>query len=269
MARKAGKAKKENVSTTNSLWINPNESILDYVIRICKSVKIVIILAIPGAIYGSIQLWEWYKENKNRPQRELSIKIDELHTVIDNDINKIRELFKPEDIREEEDSTGELALIKDYEQEALDFCRLYESVYSSPYSEISTKDYSWVNDTQSHLDRLIRLNEMNKSLNIKFIKLLENAQNNYIVEYENIDKLKFKVILSSFDNKESYCTNALEKTKEAVEKKDVDGLAFIINSLTKDTTMLKADERVFSFIIETDNVLSKRIRILKQNSKSH
>ena len=80
---------KKNVSTKNSWWITPNESLLDYVIRICKSIKIVIILAIPGAIYGSIQLWEWYKDYKNRPQRELRIKIDELHTDIDNDIKKL------------------------------------------------------------------------------------------------------------------------------------------------------------------------------------
>jgi hypothetical protein len=265
----ARKAKKKNVSTKNSWWITPNESLLDYVIRICKSIKIVIILAIPGAIYGSIQLWEWYKDYKNRPQRELRIKIDELHTDIDNDIKKIRELFKPEDIREEEDSTGELALIKDYEQEALDFCRLYESVHSTPYSEISTKDDSWVSDTQNHLDRLIRLNKMEMSLNIKFIKLIENAQNNHIVEYVNIDALKYKVITSSLENKNIYFAKASEKTTEAVEKMDVDGLSVIINSLTNDTTTLKADKRLFSSIIEIDNVLSKRIRILQQNSKSH
>jgi hypothetical protein len=50
---------------------------------------------------------------------------------------------------------------------------------------------------------------------------------------------------------------------------DVDGLSVIINSLTNDTTTLKADKRLFSSIIEIDNVLSKRIRILQQNSKSH
>ena len=124
-----------------------------------------------------------------------------------------------------------MALIKDYEQEALDFCRLYESVHSTPYSEISTKDDSWVSDTQDHLDRLIRLNKMEMSLNIKFIKLIENAQNNHIVEYVNIDALKYKVITSSLENKNIYFAKASEKTTEAVEKMDVDGLSVIINSL--------------------------------------
>lgn len=248
--------------------INPGESFFEYLRRIVKYFKwwaiLTFIIGLPASIWGGIQLYEWIK---NRDAYTL------LYKSTENEILEIQNTFNPEELSN--DTSYYSRLLQDFQQQAIDLCILWKSVYESK----SSKDFNKL-PLEEYVGVVINENNRSMDLNSKMRDVVVQIEK--ISMYEaftdsthrtNISKAKLKDVVSSsslWEKKDSVlakkCNELLidalnHQNKDDSEfKKSLNKAVSIMDKQRKCLEKLHTYSLLFDFLIDSNRMyyMSKR-----------
>lgn len=188
--------------TQNSLWILPDETIIQYIKRLVKLIKwwavLTFVIGAPASIWGGIQLYDYF------------IKNDEsviLRESINSKVKHIRNTFITE--RLENDSSIYIDLLKEFEMNVLDYCSLLEST-------LETKQYKEYLDLPllELRDLLKKELERERELNRKLVTISNNIAD--VLFYEVLTDKDNATKISKAKEKDMHLLMSKHSEKDSV-----------------------------------------------------
>lgn len=250
-------SRKKHSKETILIWTKlPEESIIQYVRRIIKQVKwltvIVFIIGLPSSIWGGVQLYNYIKDNSR--MEKLRYEIDSKKTII-------KESVYPEFIDLEDDSIGELVLIKKYQDASLEYCSLYETLSTSKIKEVyktNTKQWSFM-----ALQYVLGIKEMDSLYNVLYdteIELLSCASRNNIKEYERLDLTKIRYMMNERHQRSDIFVDQVHAFEKHIKRNDFKKCSEMLDDFMTNETRLKEMDAFFSCMIDCNKILNKRLK---------
>ncbi len=185
---------------------------------------------------------------------------------ITDKIAQIRKDFSPEELKADNDSLGEIKIMKDFQKATLDFCTIYEGLETSSLENTNFKD---INNAVTVLSQfVVKMQQMNlkqKAANNSITALVQIALEHSIEDYALIDMTKQQEINNLLDKLKEIHEEELMNIKRHVKNRDLEKIRISVNRLHNNEANLKEIDSFLKFVIDTNNIFKMRLNNLKAN----
>lgn len=245
----------KNVDSKIIWTILPGESKIKYVLRILKQIKwlgiIAIFIGIPSAIIATNQIIDGCKDKE----------IEELKTSINNNNQIIKDTFNPDEISLQNDTLGELALIKAFQEKSIEYSDLIQSLLSADLSVIPTNDINKYKTIMiSHVERMKYMIKLDISLRF-YISDLDTLADIYnFEEYNLIDKSKDESYEKSLHEYNKWAENEHDKAITYFNNKELEKSIEHVKEWTSGKRALRYYKSELELIVDFNRIIEKRLK---------